>query len=137
MSVLPSFMFRSRHLFSRFSFPGFLSFNAQLSALDFPSFPKSPHQHHSIPLSHPLFSYSYALFCHAQNAKSRIFSHFRTLCAKHRGGVSPTRPWHSPLVATLPMRSSHYPVFPPPCTLYLASVTQLLRSTAPCLTKKS
>jgi hypothetical protein len=41
-----------------------------------------------------LFSYSYALFCNAQNAKSRIFSLLHTLSAKHRG-VAPLR--QSPL----------------------------------------
>src|SRR5579859_1902958 len=49
------------------------------------SFRKSPHQYHSKCFSFPLFSYSYALFCHAQNTNSRILNHPRTLCAKHPG----------------------------------------------------
>src|SRR5579864_7338945 len=46
---------------------------------------RCPHQYHSAPLSRPLFSYSYALFCHAQNTNSRILNHLRTLCTKHPG----------------------------------------------------
>ena len=49
------------------------------------SFRKSPHQYHSKCFSRPLFSYSYALFCHAQNTNSRILNHLRTLCTKHPG----------------------------------------------------
>src|SRR5579859_4617373 len=49
------------------------------------SFRTCPHQYHSAPLSRPLFSYSYALFCHVQNANSRILNHLRTLCRKHPG----------------------------------------------------
>jgi hypothetical protein len=70
---------------------------ASVSAFDFElstwnrSFRKSPHQYHSMPLSRPLFSYSYALFCHAQNTNSRILNHLRTLCAKHAGwGMPPS-----------------------------------------------
>src|SRR5579864_5849551 len=44
-----------------------------------------PHQYHSLPLSRPLFSYSYALFCHVQNANFNLFFSLRTLCAKHPG----------------------------------------------------
>jgi hypothetical protein len=36
-------------------------------------------------LMHPLFSYSYALFCTAQSAIPNSFSNFRTLCPKHPG----------------------------------------------------
>jgi hypothetical protein len=49
---------------------------------------KSPQQYHSIGLGFPLFSYSYALFCREQNAKSFIFRGFRTLWQEHRRGVS-------------------------------------------------
>jgi hypothetical protein len=70
---------------------------ASVSTFDFElptpnhSFRKSPHQYHSAPLSRPLFSYSYALFCHAQNTNSRILNHLRTLSTKHPGwGVPPS-----------------------------------------------
>src|SRR5208282_1644561 len=122
---------------------GFLSLNFQLSTVDLPSFPKSPHQYHSITLSHPLFSYSYALFCAVQNANTRIFSGFRTLCAKHRGWGTPISPLgarSSPFVAPPPRITPHYPLLPPPCTLYPASVPGFIqppRSKAPCLKKKS
>jgi hypothetical protein len=53
------------------------------------SFRKSPHQYHSKCFSRPLFSYSYALFCHAQNTNSRILNHLRTLCTKHPGWGMP------------------------------------------------
>src|SRR6185437_12300337 len=49
----------------------------ELSALN-RSFCTRPHQYHSAPLSRPLFSYSYALFCHGQNTNSRILNHLRT-----------------------------------------------------------
>jgi len=52
-------------------------------------FSKSGHQSHFMRLTLPLFSYSYALFCTAQNPNSFRFICFRTLCAKHRGGVFP------------------------------------------------
>jgi hypothetical protein len=64
---------------------------ASVSTFDFElstwnrSFRKSRHQYHSAPLSRPLFSYSYALFCTAQNTNSRILNHLRTLCTKHPG----------------------------------------------------
>jgi hypothetical protein len=45
----------------------------------------SPQQSHSIEFTFPLFSYSYALFCHGQNAKPFTFRRFRTLWQKHRG----------------------------------------------------
>src|SRR5579859_1499527 len=60
------------------------TFNFELSALN-RSFRKCPHQCHSKCFSSPLFSYSYALFCTAQNANSRILNHLRTLCRKHPG----------------------------------------------------
>jgi|SRR5579859_705480 len=53
------------------------------------SFRKNPHQYHSKCFSCPLFSYSYALFCQAQNANSRILNHLRTLCTKHPGWRAP------------------------------------------------
>ena len=43
------------------------------------------HLSHSTPLSRPLFSYSYALFCTPRNTNSRLFNHSRTLCEKHPG----------------------------------------------------
>src|SRR6185437_16181077 len=49
------------------------------------TFHKCPHQYHSAPLSRPLFSYSYALFCSAQIAIFRLFISLRTLCTKHPG----------------------------------------------------
>ena len=53
---------------------------------------KSPHQYHSAGLTFPLLSYSYALFCIAQNAISNLFNAFRTLCKKHPGrGSHPSR----------------------------------------------
>jgi hypothetical protein len=66
---------------------------ASVSASDFElstayrSFRKSPHQYHyhSAPLSRPLFSYSYALFCPQQNAIFYLFISLRTLCTKHPG----------------------------------------------------
>ena len=33
----------------------------------------------------PLFSYSYALFCHSENDKLFVFRRFHTLCPKHPG----------------------------------------------------
>ena len=53
---------------------------------------RSPHQYHSMELTLPLFSYSYALFCTAQNAISNHFRLFRTLCTKHPGGGTPFQP---------------------------------------------
>jgi hypothetical protein len=46
---------------------------------------ESPHQYHSIGLTFPLFSYSYALFCTMQYSNSFSFNSFRTLCPKHPG----------------------------------------------------
>ena len=43
-------------------------------------------------LMSPLFSYSCALFCAAQNAIPNFFSNFRTLCAKHPGWGTPPHP---------------------------------------------
>jgi hypothetical protein len=43
-----------------------------------------PHQYHSKGFSLPLFSYSYALFCHGESTILCIINSFRTLCAKHR-----------------------------------------------------
>jgi len=63
---------------------------------------RCPHQYHSAPLSRPLFSYSYALFCHAQNTNSRILNHLRTLCTKHPG-------WGLPHI-------SRFPALHPPST---------------------
>src|SRR5579859_7475158 len=63
---------------------------------------RCPHQYHSAPLSRPLFSYSYALFCHAQNTNSRILNHLRTLCTKHPG-------WGSPLARSIAAHRSPSP----------------------------
>jgi hypothetical protein len=53
-------------------------------------FCKSSHQYHSTRFTAPLFSYSYALFCTAQDAISNPFCAFRTLCGKHPGwGIPP------------------------------------------------
>ena len=53
---------------------------------------RSAHQYHSITLSRPLFSYSYAPFCTAQSDKSYLFMGFRTLCTKHPGWGAATFP---------------------------------------------
>jgi hypothetical protein len=67
----------------------FLFFPFRLYAIDcrplLPPFRNSSHQYHSKDFSLPLFSYSYELFCIAQNAISNCFFTFRTLCAKHPG----------------------------------------------------
>jgi hypothetical protein len=55
------------------------------------SFRTSPHQYHSMGLTLPLFSYSYALFCSEENAIPTLFSIFRTLWQKHPGwGLPPS-----------------------------------------------
>jgi hypothetical protein len=51
---------------------------------------QSPYQCHSAPLSRPLFSYSYELFCAAQTAISHLFISLRTLGTKHPGWCLPT-----------------------------------------------
>src|SRR5579859_4113675 len=56
----------------------------ELSALNRSS-RKCPHQYHSKCFSFPLFSYSYALFCTAQNAIFNLFISLRTLCTNHPG----------------------------------------------------
>jgi len=43
----------------------------------------SPHRYHSMGLTFPLFSYSYALFCTMQSSNSFSLNRFRTLCPKH------------------------------------------------------
>jgi hypothetical protein len=55
-----------------------------------PPLRKSPHQYHSMGLTLPLFSYSYALFCTAQNHNSFRFICLRTLCGKHPGRGIPS-----------------------------------------------
>src|SRR5579859_4396262 len=70
---------------------------------------RCPHQYHSAPLSRPLFSYSYALFCHAQNTNSRILNHLRTLCRKHPGWgypLSNEKPSFLPIKAACLARTS-------------------------------
>ena len=74
--------------------------NVQLSTV----FPKSPHQYHSMGLTLHLFSYSYALFCTAENPISNRFILFHTLSAKHPGGVYP-RNLKPPHLSTV----SHHP----------------------------
>src|SRR5580704_67487 len=82
---------------------------------------KSPHQYHSMRLTHPLFSYSYALFCTGEKLILNLFSTFRTLCAKHPGGIWPQchsclfSLLHPYLVASLPhlflsLCDSHKPI---------------------------
>src|SRR5580658_3747920 len=65
------------------------SFNSFTSSVSSTScvgpFRKSAHQRHSMRLTLPLFSYSYALFCTAQNHNSFRFMFFRTLSQKHPG----------------------------------------------------
>ena len=39
----------------------------------------------SLIFARPLFSYSYALFCHSENDKLFVFRGFHTLCPKHPG----------------------------------------------------
>jgi hypothetical protein len=51
--------------------------------------PRSPHQYHSMGLTFPLFSYSYAFFCTAKDPNSFHFISFRTLCTKHPGWGMP------------------------------------------------
>src|SRR5689334_18567550 len=48
-----------------------------------------PYQRQSAPLSRPLFSYSYALFCTKQNSISHLFIPLRTLCTNHPGVGAP------------------------------------------------
>ena len=56
-------------------------FNFELSPFN-PLVPESPHQVHTVGLTFPLFSRSYALFCTAQSANPFAFNAFRTLCSK-------------------------------------------------------
>jgi|HubBroStandDraft_1064217.scaffolds.fasta_scaffold246104_1 hypothetical protein len=60
------------------------SFNVKLSTFNCLP-PRSPHQCHSMGVTSPLFSYSYALFCTARNTNSFRFIFFHTLCSKHPG----------------------------------------------------
>src|SRR5579859_1022806 len=66
---------------------------------------KCPHQYHSAPLSRPLFSYSYALFCTAQTAIFHLFISLRTLRRKHPEWGRP----HASNIRTFP--SSNLPTF--------------------------
>ncbi len=79
-------------------------------------FCSTPHQYHSMGLTPPLFSYSYALFCYTENAKPLIFSRFRTLCTKHAGWgclsfSAPSAPlrYPFPLLAPPPSLTSGVP----------------------------
>jgi hypothetical protein len=51
----------------------------------FATLTKSAYLYHSTPFSHPLFSYSYALFCPQGKVISRLFKQYRTLWQKHPG----------------------------------------------------
>jgi hypothetical protein len=98
--------------FSHFSVPT-LRLPA-LSALDFKhsnprtfllinrSFRTSPHQYHSMVLTLPLFSYSYALFCSEENAIFILFSIFRTLWQKHPGWGYIFKPRVCPVLLSTP-----------------------------------
>src|SRR5277367_4226446 len=94
---------------------------------------KSPHLFHSMTLTLPLFSYSYALFGAMQNAIPIPFNAFRTHCSKHGGWVTPCaiaaqtcQPEHTdrPTKSSSPFRgdqptcpwrqlasTTHYPLF--------------------------
>jgi hypothetical protein len=69
--------------------------------------PKSPHQYHSMGLTLPLFSYSYALFCTARSAISNRFIPFHTLSAKHPG-------WVYPMIALSAKLLSPFSCYPAP-----------------------
>src|SRR6266404_1766814 len=51
----------------------------------FATLTKSTHLYHSTAFTHPLFSYSYALFCTHQKLNSFLFNQFRTLWPKQGG----------------------------------------------------
>jgi hypothetical protein len=64
------------------------SFNLKLSTFNCLA-PQSPHQYHSMEVTLPLFSYSYALFCTAKNPNPFRFMSFHTLSTKHPGWATP------------------------------------------------
>jgi hypothetical protein len=88
------------------------------------SFRKSPHQYHSAPLSRPLFSYSYALFCHTQYTIFNLFNFLRTHCRKHPGWGSPIQQAmsFSPFSkgSSTPASILHL-AFPPQCAFLLGA----------------
>ena len=59
------------------------TFNFELSTFN-PLPPKSPYQYHSMVLTLPLFSYSYALFCTMKSLNPPVFNSLRTLFPKYR-----------------------------------------------------
>ena len=67
--------------------------------------PRSAHQCHSTALTHPLFSYSYALFCHSENDNLFAFRRFHTLCPKHPG-------WGAAIINFFVARIPDLPVLP-------------------------
>ena len=67
--------------------------------------PRSAHQYHSTALTHPLFSYSCALFCHNENDNLFAFRRFHTLCPKHPG-------WGAAIVIFFVAQISDLPVLP-------------------------
>jgi hypothetical protein len=82
----PSFplqSFTTRHYPHRAVAPGAARNLSVCSAC--PVLRRSAHQYHSMGLTRPLFSYSYALFCTLQSVNSFPLNHFRTLSTKHPG----------------------------------------------------
>jgi len=91
-SLSPSPRFSSLSALSVSAFSPLASpFGFELSTVNSLSL-RSAHQYHSTALTHPLFSYSYALFCHSENDKLFVFRRFHTLCPKHPGGAYPLQP---------------------------------------------
>jgi hypothetical protein len=85
---------------------------------------RSAHQYHSTALTHPLFSYSCALFCHNENDNLFAFRRLHTLCPKHPG-------WGPAIVNFFVAQISDLPVLPatsnkspvPTSALFLSPVT--------------
>ena len=72
---------------------------------------RSTHQYHSIGLTLPLFSYSYALCCTPRSGNSFPLNHFRTLSAKHRGaGHLPPLLLSTPQLSTVSTRCAYHPL---------------------------
>jgi hypothetical protein len=108
------------------------SFNVKRSPFNFRP-PQSPHQYHSTSFSRPLFSYSYALFCRAHYANSRIFKHLCTLCEKHPGWVAP-RSIRSGSLYTPGIPSQASPLLTTPYPLLTSSQTR--RPSMPALSSR-
>jgi hypothetical protein len=90
---------------------------------------KSPHQCHSMGVTSPLFSYSYALFCTAKNPNPFLFIFFRTLYPKHPGWGSVAQASACPLLspqlksnrASAPFGTDRGPlIYPEPRRVYPA-----------------